>query len=41
MVVNVTAIVTLEQTDLGDPVAVLPHYLTDDVERGLRRVLAL
>ena len=40
-VVNVTAIVTLEKTDLGDPVAVLPRYLTDDVDRGLRRVLDL
>ncbi len=40
-VVNVTAIVTLDKTDLGDPVAVLPRYLTDDVDRGLRRVLDL
>ena len=40
-VVNVTAIVTLEKTDLGDPVALLPRYLTDDVDRGLRRVLDL
>ena len=40
-VINVTAIVTLNKTDLGDPVAVLPRYLTDDVDRGLRRVLTL
>ena len=40
-VVNVTAIVTLEKTDLGDPVAVLPRHVTDDVDRGLRRVLDL
>lgn len=39
--VNVTAIVTLDKTDLGDPVVVLPRYLTDDVDRGLRRVLDL
>ena len=40
-VINVTAIVTLNKTDLGDPVAILPRYLTDDVDRGLRRVLDL
>ena len=40
-VVNVTAIVTLDKTDLADPVVVLPRYLTDDVDRGLRRVLDL
>ena len=39
--VNVTAIVTLDKTDLGDPVVVLPRYLIDDIDRGLRRVLAL
>ena len=40
-VVNVTAIVTLDKTDLGEPVVVLPHYLTEDIDRGLRRVLDL
>lgn len=40
-VVNVTAIVTLDKSDLGEPVRVLPGYLTDDVDRGLRRVLDL
>jgi mRNA interferase MazF len=36
---NVTAIVTLNKTDLGEPIGTLPGYLTDDVARGLRRVL--
>jgi mRNA interferase MazF len=40
-VVNVTALVTLDKTDLREPVGVLPGYLTDDVDRGLRRVLGL
>ena len=35
-VVNVIAILTLDKTDLGDPVVVLPRSLTDDVDRGLR-----
>jgi mRNA interferase MazF len=39
--VNVTAIVTLDKTDLREPVGVLPGYLTDDVSRGLRLVLDL
>jgi len=39
--VNVTAIVTLDKTDLEDPVGVLPRYLLDDIGRGLRRVLDL
>ena len=39
--VNVTAIVTLDKADLGDPSGVLPRYLADDVSRGLRRVLGL
>jgi mRNA interferase MazF len=39
--VNVTAIVTLDKTDLRDPVGVLPGYLNDDVSRGLRLVLDL
>lgn len=39
--VNVTAILTLDKTDLGDPVGTLPRYLTDDVARGLRQVLGL
>jgi len=41
--VNVTAVVTLDkpQLDEHDPVAELPDYLMDEVERGLRRVLDL
>ncbi len=39
--VNVTAVVTLDKDDLGSPIGVLPSYLTHDVDRGLRRVLAL
>jgi mRNA interferase MazF len=39
--VNVTAIVTLDKTDMGEPIGTLPGYLTDDVARGLRRVLEL
>ena len=40
-VVNVTALVTLNKTDLGAPVGHLPESLLDDVNRGLRRVLEL
>ena len=39
--VNVTAILTLDKADLGEPIGTLPRYLTDDVARGLRRVLDL
>jgi mRNA interferase MazF len=39
--VNVTAVVTLDKGDLSEPVGVLPRYLSDDVDRGLRRVLDL
>lgn len=39
--VNVTALVTLNKTDLDAPIGVLPRYLTADVTRGLRRVLDL
>jgi len=39
--VNVTAIVTFDKTDLGERIGTLPSYLTDDVARGLRRVLDL
>jgi mRNA interferase MazF len=38
-VVNVTALVTLNKTDLEAPVGHLPESLMDDVNRGLRRVL--
>lgn len=40
-VVNVTAIVTLDKADLDDPIDVLPSYLSDELDRGLRRVLQL
>lgn len=40
-VANVTALVTLNKTDLTDRVGPVPTYLMDDVDRGLRRVLAL
>ena len=40
-VVNVTALVTLDKHDLGDPAGTIPSALMDDVERGLRRVLQL
>ncbi len=39
-VVNVTALVTLDRTDLGTH-GHLPDSLMDDVNRGLRRLLSL
>jgi mRNA interferase MazF len=38
-VVNVTALVTLDKTDLDSQAGHLPDALMDDVDRGLRRVL--
>jgi mRNA interferase MazF len=40
-VVNVTALITLDKTDLDAPVGHLPASLMNDVDRGLRRVLGL
>jgi mRNA interferase MazF len=40
-VVNVTALVTLNKTDLESPAGHLPESLMNDVSRGLRRVLGL
>lgn len=40
-VVNVTALVTLNKSDLTDWVGQVPPSLMEDVDRGLRRVLAL
>jgi mRNA interferase MazF len=40
-VVNVTAIVTLDKRDLDRPVGRLPRHLQDEVDQGVRRVLAL
>jgi mRNA interferase MazF len=40
-VVNVTALVTLNKTDLDGPVGRAPEELMHQVDRGLRRVLGL
>jgi mRNA interferase MazF len=40
-VVNVTALVTLNRHELDGPVGHAPDVLMDDVDRGLRSVLAL
>ena len=40
-VINVTALVTLDKTDLEEPVGYAPASLVDEVDRGLRRVLGL
>lgn len=40
-VVNITALVTLDKSDLGTPVGRVPGHLMDDVDRGLRRVLSV
>ena len=40
-VVNTTAVVTLNKTDLADRVSPLPLSLMNEVDRGLRRVLGL
>jgi mRNA interferase MazF len=40
-VVNITALVTLDKTDLGAQACHLPDSLMDDVDRGLRRLLSL
>ena len=40
-VVNVTAIITLDRADLDEPIGVLPAYLSEDLDRGLRRMLDL
>lgn len=40
-VVNVTALVTLDKTDLGAETGLLPPALMSEVDRGLRRVLGL
>jgi mRNA-degrading endonuclease toxin of MazEF toxin-antitoxin module len=40
-VVNVTALVTLDKTDLEAPTGHVPTSLMNDVDRGLRRVLKL
>lgn len=40
-VLNVTALVTLDKADLTALIATAPAHLMDDIDRGLRRVLAL
>ena len=40
-VVNITALLTLNKTDLESPAGHLPESLMNDVSRGLRRVLGL
>ena len=40
-VVNVTALVTLDRTDLDSAIGQLPASLMGEVDRGLRRVLGL
>jgi mRNA interferase MazF len=40
-VVNVTALITLDKTDLEPSVGQLPASLMHEVDRGLRRVLGL
>jgi len=40
-VTNVTALVTVDKADLGEPIGRLPDHLMDEVERGLRRILGL
>jgi len=40
-VVNVTALVTVDKDDLGEPAGAVPGYPLEEVDRGLRRVLDL
>ena len=40
-VINVTALVTLDKTDLEEPVGYAPASLMEEVDRGLRRILGL
>jgi mRNA interferase MazF len=40
-VANVTAIVTLDEDELGHAVGAVPESLIRDLDRGLRQVLAL
>lgn len=40
-VVNVTAVTTIDKSELGEQVGVAPVSLMAEVDKGLRRVLAL
>lgn len=39
--VNVSQLVTLDKTDLGESIGALPAYLMSEVTTGLRKLLAL
>jgi len=39
--VNITAIVTLNKTDLTERIGTTPQALKHEIDRGLRRVLEL
>ncbi len=39
-VVNVTALVTLDKNELGRPIGTVPDGIMQDIDRGLRQVLA-
>ena len=40
-VVNLSALFTLNKSDLDSPIGRLPGYVMDDVDRGLRLILGL
>ena len=40
-VVNITALITLNKTDLSDPIGTTPPSLLNEIDRGLRRILDL
>jgi len=40
-VVNVTQLTTVDRADLEQRIGVVPSWLMDEIDRGLRRVLAL
>jgi mRNA-degrading endonuclease toxin of MazEF toxin-antitoxin module len=40
-VLNVTVLVTIDKSDLGQPVGALPASRMAEIDRGLRRVLDL
>lgn len=41
LVVNVSALITLDRDDVDDAAGDVPRYLMDDIDRGLRQVLDL
>lgn len=40
-VANVTAVITVDRADLGEPVSQLPESLMHEIDQGLRKVLGL